>query len=112
MIFLLASHIQIQQILPVALTMLSWGNNTGNLISGATPLLMQPNFPCIPDAGYIQNLPTGNTLPPQVIYKPSNQDITYKQNIYIRWLKPPTPPPPAPIIVRGKFSFCIDRLNI
>lgn len=42
---------------------------------------------------------------PQVIYKPNNQEVVYKQNIMVRWLQPPTPPPPAPIIIRGKFTF-------
>lgn len=45
--------------------------------------------------------PTGiNSIPHQVIYKPSDEDIHYKQKVFIRWLKPPTPPPPAPIIIR------------
>ncbi|CAF1013342.1 unnamed protein product [Didymodactylos carnosus] len=37
---------------------------------------------------------------PQVIYRPNNQEVVYKQNIMVRWLQPPTPPPPAPIIIR------------
>ncbi|CAF0763193.1 unnamed protein product [Adineta ricciae] len=37
---------------------------------------------------------------PQVIYKPNNREVVYKQNIMVRWLQPPTPPPPAPIIIR------------
>lgn len=95
--------------------MLSYSKSAGNIISRPAPLLMQsPSPPVIniPNAGCVQNIPSCNTLPPQVIYKPSNQDITYKQNIFIRWLKPPTPPPLAPIIIRGKFYFFIDRLNI
>ena len=28
-----------------------------------------------------------NTLPPHVIYKPNNQEINYKQNVIVRWLK-------------------------
>ena len=35
---------------------------------------------------------------PIVIKKTNNEEIVYKQNVYIRWLQPPTPPPPAPII--------------
>ncbi len=52
-----------------------------------------------------QNL-LSNTLPPQIIHKPNNQEITYRQNVMVRWLKPPTPPPSAPIIIRGRFNFC------
>ena len=75
---------------------------------GSTPMCFRPPSPPIlgiSDVGFVPNLPLGNTLPPQVIYKPSNQEINYKQNVIIRWLKPPTPPPPAPIIIRGKFPF-------
>jgi hypothetical protein len=35
---------------------------------------------------------------PIVIRKENNQQVVYKQNVFIRWLQPPTPPPPAPII--------------
>ena len=49
-----------------------------------------------------QNLSLSGTNP-QVVYKPNNQEVVYKQNIMVRWLQPPTPPPPAPIIIRGKF---------
>ncbi len=39
--------------------------------------------------------------PPLLIRKtlPNNQ-VTYKQNISVRYLKPPTPPPPGPLIIR------------
>ena len=37
------------------------------------------------------------------IVKPNNQqNIVYKQQVNIRYLQPPTPPPPAPIIIREK----------
>jgi hypothetical protein len=42
---------------------------------------------------------------PIVIRKQNNEEIVYKQNVYIRWLQPPTPPPPAPIISNLKFFF-------
>jgi hypothetical protein len=77
----------------------------------STPLPMRPPSPPIlgiRDAGNIQNSSVGNTNP-QVIYKPNNQEIVYKQNIMVRWLQPPTPPPPAPIIIRGKFSMILFR---
>ncbi len=94
--------------------MLPGFTNTSQLINGPTQFLMRPPSPPvinISDAGLAQslslgnafpsNLSMGNTLPPQVIYKPNNQEINYKQNVMIRWLKPPTPPPAAPIIIRG-----------
>jgi len=65
---------------------------------------MRPSSPPVinvSDGRLAQSLSLGNALPPQVIYKPNNQEITYKQNVMIRWLKPPTPPPAAPIIIRG-----------
>lgn len=40
---------------------------------------------------------------PLRIVKPNNQQsIVYKQQVNIRYLQPPTPPPPAPIIIREK----------
>lgn len=36
------------------------------------------------------------------ILKPNNQNLVYKQQVNIRYLQPPTPPPPAPIIIREK----------
>lgn len=42
---------------------------------------------------------------PIVIRKKNEENIEYKQNVFIRWLQPPTPPPPAPIISKKKF-FC------
>lgn len=39
--------------------------------------------------------------PPVVINKTlPNNLVTYKQNIAVRYLKPPTPPPPGPLIIR------------
>ena len=86
--------------------MLPGSINTGQFIGGSTPFLTRPSSPHIfgiSDAGLGQNFALGNTLPPQVIYKQNNQEINYKQNVIIRWLRPPTPPPLAPIIIRGKF---------
>ena len=36
------------------------------------------------------------------IMKPNTQNVVYKQQVNIRYLQPPTPPPPAPIIIREK----------
>ncbi|CAF1208870.1 unnamed protein product [Adineta steineri] len=40
--------------------------------------------------------------PPVKVVKPSTQNVVYKKEIRIRYLQPPTPPPPAPIIIREK----------
>jgi len=40
--------------------------------------------------------------PPVKVVKPSSQNLVYKKEIRIRYLQPPTPPPPAPIIIREK----------
>ena len=40
--------------------------------------------------------------PPVKVVKPNNQDVFYRKEIRIRYLQPPTPPPPAPIIIREK----------
>ena len=75
--------------------------STGQFVNDPTSFLRRPCSPPIhgiPDTSYFQN-----TLPPQVIYKPNNQEVHYKQNVIVRWLKPPTPPPSAPIIIRGIF---------
>jgi hypothetical protein len=102
---------QTQQNSPVVSTMLYSSGSAGQLIGGSTPFYMRPPSPPILDIsnpGLSHSLSMGNTYPSQVIYKPSNQEINYKQNIIVRWLKPPTPPPPAPIIIRGKFDMFID----
>lgn len=39
--------------------------------------------------------------PPLVLHKKlANDQITYQQNISVKYLQPPTPPPPGPIIIR------------
>ncbi|KAI3387481.1 hypothetical protein SNEBB_003057 [Seison nebaliae] len=37
---------------------------------------------------------------PQVIKKQNNENVEYKQEVAIRYLQPPTPPPPGPIIIK------------
>lgn len=84
--------------------MLPSSGSAGHFIGGPSQLFARPQSPPIfgfPDAGLAHSLSMGNSLPPQIIHRPNNQEITYKQNVMIRWLKPPTPPPPAPIIIRG-----------
>ena len=67
-----------------------------------SPTIQPPSPPVlgVSNPYAIQNLSLTNENP-QVIYKQSNQEVVYKQNIMVRWLQPPTPPPPAPIIIRG-----------
>jgi hypothetical protein len=40
--------------------------------------------------------------PPVKVVKPNAQNVVYRKEIRIRYLQPPTPPPPAPIIIREK----------
>ncbi|CAF0892850.1 unnamed protein product [Brachionus calyciflorus] len=46
------------------------------------------------------DVPLNEDENPIVIKKENKDEIVYKQNVFIRWLQPPTPPPPAPIIIR------------
>lgn len=49
----------------------------------------------------IQNHPDVFKDPnPQIINKPNPDQLTYQQNVSIRYLVPPTPPPPGPLIIR------------
>ncbi|CAF2994755.1 unnamed protein product [Rotaria socialis] len=49
----------------------------------------------------LQNHPELNKDPnPQIIKKQNSDQVTYKQNISIRYLVPPTPPPTGPLIIR------------
>jgi hypothetical protein len=49
------------------------------------------------------NVPLNRDEDPIIIKKKSEEEpVVYKQNVYIRWLQPPTPPPPAPIISNCK----------
>ena len=84
-------------------------NNSANSSNGfpimgrSTPQHIRPPSPPIlglSDTNNSHNVSLGNANP-KVIYKPNNQEVVYKQNIMVRWLQPPTPPPPAPIIIRG-----------
>ena len=40
--------------------------------------------------------------PLRIVKQNNQQNIIYKQQVNIRYLQPPTPPPPAPIIIREK----------
>ncbi len=37
---------------------------------------------------------------PQIIRKHAGDAVTYKQEVAVRYLRPPTPPPPGPLIIK------------
>ena len=37
---------------------------------------------------------------PEIIYRNNRDDIVYTQRVGVRYLRPPTPPPPGPILIR------------
>jgi hypothetical protein len=50
----------------------------------------------------IQNHPDVYQDPnPEVVMKSNPDHLTYQQNVSVRYLVPPTPPPPGPLIIRG-----------
>lgn len=84
-------------------------NNSMPLMGRSTPQSIHPPSPPIlgvSDTHNSQHL-LQNNANPQVVYRNNNQEVVYKQNIMVRWLQPPTPPPPAPIIIRGNSLFAI-----
>lgn len=42
---------------------------------------------------------------PEVITKRSNQQLVYQQEVAIRYLRPPTPPPPGEILINQVCNF-------
>lgn len=50
-----------------------------------------------------ENPDVNQDLNPELITKPNPDTVTYQQNITVRYLAPPTPPPPGPLIIRGTF---------
>jgi len=69
-------------------------NNTGIVqqYAGATGQLAQQQGP----NGYKINFDPN----PQIIRKHANDAVTYKQEVAVRYLRPPTPPPPGPLIIK------------
>jgi hypothetical protein len=59
---------------------------------GATGQLVQQQGP----NGYKINFDPN----PQIIRKHANDAVTYKQEVAVRYLRPPTPPPPGPLIIK------------
>ncbi|CAF3536576.1 unnamed protein product [Rotaria socialis] len=83
--------------------MLQSSANATHLIDGLSSLAVHsPSSPImsVSNVGLPQNLSFDNNISPRVVHMPNNQEVAYKQNVIVRWLKPPTPPPPAPIIIR------------
>lgn len=60
--------------------------------AGATGQLAQQQGP----NGYKINFDPN----PQIIRKHANDAVTYKQEVAVRYLRPPTPPPPGPLIIK------------
>lgn len=59
---------------------------------------------------YLQHHPELNNDPnPEIISEPNPDQITQKQNVSIRYLVPPTPPPPGPLIIRGEVLIHQDQ---
>ena len=42
---------------------------------------------------------------PEIITKNNPDHLSYQQNVSVRYLVPPTPPPPGPLIIRGRNDF-------
>ncbi|CAF5032738.1 unnamed protein product, partial [Rotaria sp. Silwood1] len=49
---------------------------------------------------YVNQYPLNQDPYPEHIHRPTNEHLTYQQDIAIRYLQPPSPPPPGPIVVR------------
>jgi hypothetical protein len=50
---------------------------------------------------------------PEIINKPNPNQVTYQQNVSVRYLVPPTPPPPGPLIIRGtNYYFLSSRITL
>jgi hypothetical protein len=50
---------------------------------------------------YLRQIDTFDN-PPVKVLKPNTENLVYRKDIRIRYLQPPTPPPPAPIIIRER----------
>lgn len=79
------------------------------------PHLISRHDPCLSAEHYLREINSCDHPPVRVV-KPSTQNVVYRKEIRIRYLQPPTPPPPAPIIIREKHiparppeSVCTDH---
>lgn len=48
---------------------------------------------------------------PQIIRKHANDAVTYKQEVAVRYLRPPTPPPPGPLIIKEVLVHDFENKN-
>lgn len=56
------------------------------------------SFPCLNDKSI--QLPFNYDPNPEIIYQDNPDELVYVQKVGVRYLEPPTPPPPEPIIIR------------
>ena len=49
---------------------------------------------------------------PEVINKTVNQPVEYNQEVQVKYLRPPTPPPPGELIIRSAVRYFFYILNI
>ena len=60
---------------------------------------------------YLQQI-NSQDVPPVKVIKPNTQNVVYRKEIRIRYLQPPTPPPPAPIIIREKHELPLPPQSV
>jgi len=56
------------------------------------------------------NIPLNYDPDPEIIYRDNPNKLVYVQKVGVRYLKPPTPPPPGPIIIRERQSTPLQEL--
>jgi hypothetical protein len=76
------------------------GGTYANYESDCANIIKIEDDPCSVESSVTNSI---NQDPDPIhIMKPNTQNVVYKQQVNIRYLQPPTPPPPAPIIIREK----------
>ena len=58
--------------------------------------------------GRLNNLNVQTDNEPLHIVKPTDHNVRYKQQVNVRFLEPPLPPEPAPIII--KVNICLIQV--
>jgi len=58
----------------------------------------------------ITRMPLNYDPNPEIIYRDNPNKLVYVQKVGVRYLKPPTPPPPGPIIIRERQSTPLQEL--
>jgi hypothetical protein len=69
-------------------TLISSSSNTSDQLANQTISINNNEYPLNQDSN------------PEHVRRHNNDRITYRQDVAIRYLQPPTPPPPAPVIIR------------